>query len=212
MLSGGDDASVKLWDAATGRLVRTFLGHAGSVEAVALAPDGRRVVSGDSLGGLKLWDAATGRLIHTFEGHTGFINSVSFSPDGRYVLSGSADRTARLWDAAKGGLIQTFRHATTPAETSDGVPHIDVTLGVTSVAFSPTARGWRRVATATSGSRCGMRGAGACCRLSVALNGTNLPSRPETPLVSGSRFRRMAPACWWAPLHHWRCGMWQRGS
>ena len=113
VLSGSWDKSLKLWDAATGRLIRTFTGHSDGVKSVAFSPDGRRVFSGGSLEGsleatLKLWEAATGRLIRTFTGHSSFVTSVAFSPDGRRVLSGSSDGSLRLWNAETGEQVATF--------------------------------------------------------------------------------------------------------
>ena len=122
MLSGSGDKTLKLWDAASGRLIRTFEGHSGGVVSVAFSPDGTRVLSGSWDKTLKLWDAASGQLIRTFEGHSGGVGSVAFSPDGTRVLSGSDDKTLKLWDAASGQLIRTF-------EGHSG--------GVYSVAFSP---------------------------------------------------------------------------
>ena len=124
VLSGGEDGTVKLWDAATARLVRTFLGHIGPVTAVAFAPDGTRVLSGDDQGTLKLWDAVTGEHVRALEGHLGGITSAAFSPDGKRVLSGSADRAVRLWVVATGRLIWAFQDAEASSE-------------VTAVAFSP---------------------------------------------------------------------------
>src|SRR3954462_6559642 len=37
--------TVRLWDAKTGRVVRTFWGHRGTVTQVAFSPDGKRLVS-----------------------------------------------------------------------------------------------------------------------------------------------------------------------
>ena len=108
MLSGSWDKTIKLWDAATGALIRTFEGHSDGVWSVAFSPDGDRVLSGSDDKTIKLWDAATGALIRTFEGHSGGVMSVAFSPDGARVLSGSEDKTIKLWDAATGALIRTF--------------------------------------------------------------------------------------------------------
>ncbi len=84
-----DDKTIKLWDAATGALLRTFEGHSGWVTSVAFSPDGARVLSGSADKTIKLWDAATGALLRTFEGHSNAVTSVAFSPDGARVLSGS---------------------------------------------------------------------------------------------------------------------------
>ena len=46
LLSGSPDKTLKLWDAATGELIRTFEGHAGGVTSVAFSPDGTRLLSG----------------------------------------------------------------------------------------------------------------------------------------------------------------------
>ena len=89
VLSGSGDKTLKLWDAATGSLVRTFEGHSDWVYSVAFSPDGTRVLSGSGDKTLKLWDAATGALVRTFEGHSDWVLSVAFSPDGTRVLSGS---------------------------------------------------------------------------------------------------------------------------
>src|SRR5262245_52373867 len=46
ILTGSADGTLKLWDIATTRLVRTFTGHKGDVTAVAFSPDGTRAISG----------------------------------------------------------------------------------------------------------------------------------------------------------------------
>lgn len=119
IISGSTDKTVKLWDSATGSLIRTFTGPAGSVRSVAPSPDGAFVLTGGGayhFGELVLWDTATGRAIGTFVGHKDEINSVAFSPDGRFVVSGGGDmfamrrtdNTVKLWDAATGKLFRSF--------------------------------------------------------------------------------------------------------
>ena len=46
LLSSSEDATLKLWEAATGRPFRTFEGHTGPVSSVAFSPDGTRLLSG----------------------------------------------------------------------------------------------------------------------------------------------------------------------
>jgi len=54
-----------VWDAASGRLLRSLDGHKGSVWSVALSADGTTILSGD-YGGRKLsWDLATGKRVKT---------------------------------------------------------------------------------------------------------------------------------------------------
>ena len=54
VLSGSFDYTVKLWDAATGALIRTFEGHSNKVSSIAFSTDGARVLSGSEDKTLKL--------------------------------------------------------------------------------------------------------------------------------------------------------------
>jgi WD40 repeat protein len=118
------DPVVKLWDAASGKLVRSFEGTS-TTGKVAVSPDGRQVLSGGINGTMELWDSASGELVRTFAGHDHAVTSVTFSPDSKQVLSGSWDKTVKLWDAASGKLVRSFER------------HSDI---VRSVAFSPQGK------------------------------------------------------------------------
>src|SRR5262249_13976841 len=48
---------VKLLDAVTGQERAVLGGHKGAIQAVAFAPDGKRLVTGGSDGTLRVWDA-----------------------------------------------------------------------------------------------------------------------------------------------------------
>jgi uncharacterized caspase-like protein len=65
VLTGSRDKTAKLWDAESGKELRTFDGHSGSIECVAFSPDGRRVLTGSLDGTAKLWEADTGRELCT---------------------------------------------------------------------------------------------------------------------------------------------------
>ena len=122
VLTGSEDKTARLWDAATGKTVATLAGHTEPVTAVAFSPDGKHVLTGSKDHTARLWDAATGKAVTTLAGHTGSGTAVAFSPDGRRVLTGSADGTAQLWDAATGKTVASL------------AGHTAV---VTAVAFSP---------------------------------------------------------------------------
>ena len=83
-------------------------GHPSGVNALAVSPDGNRILSGSGDKTLKLWDIATGREIRTFLGHKGGVKATAFSPDGRQAVSGGWDHDIRIWDVATGKEIKTF--------------------------------------------------------------------------------------------------------
>jgi WD40 repeat protein/transcriptional regulator with XRE-family HTH domain len=101
----GADNTALLWDAATGRLIRTFAGSTGGVTNVAFSPDGKLVLTGSGDGTLGLWDAATGAPVRSFTGHSANVSVVAFSLDGKRIASGSWDNTARVWDVASGRQV-----------------------------------------------------------------------------------------------------------
>jgi len=98
-VSGNDDKTVRVWDAATGQQVGDPLtGHTAPVESVAYSPDGTSIVSGGWDSTVRLWDATTGQPVgKPLIGHTDWVSSVAFSPDGTRVVSGGWDKTLRLW-------------------------------------------------------------------------------------------------------------------
>jgi WD40 repeat protein len=94
VLSGSGDHTIKLWDAATGALVRSFAGHSSWVSSVAFSPDGARVLSGSADGTVGIWNLATGQrlvsLIATPDGEWLAITPEGFfaaSPNGAKILS-----------------------------------------------------------------------------------------------------------------------------
>ena len=100
--------SIKLWDAATGRELRTMTGHAANVRATAFSPDSRLLASAGDDAVVKLWETATGREVMTLNGHSLSVKALAFSSDGKLLVSGSDDGSARLWDVSRGEALATL--------------------------------------------------------------------------------------------------------
>ncbi len=119
VLTGSKDGTLKLWDLATTRLVRTFVGHKGEITAVALSPDGSRALSGSEDKTVRLWEVATGRLMRTIYAHLdssqrgqlrGLLarwqaSLVEQQRGRRSQAVGRGDRTARAHVPARQGLV-----------------------------------------------------------------------------------------------------------
>jgi hypothetical protein len=109
-VSSAHDGTIRVWDVATGKGLRSFATGIKYVSKVAFSPDGRRILSSGGDGVIRLWDAESGQPIRTLEGHTDQVRDAEFSPDGRRVLSGGGERdpTVRLWDVETGQQLQRF--------------------------------------------------------------------------------------------------------
>jgi DNA-binding beta-propeller fold protein YncE len=101
--------TVKLWDAATGRLLHAFRGHDAVVMRVAYSPRGRLIASASDDGTARIWDATTGKEVFTLRGHTREVIAVAFNPDGTRLATASNDYTVRIWDVDSGLEILTLR-------------------------------------------------------------------------------------------------------
>lgn len=99
--SGAPDrhATLRLWDAGTGALLRTWQAHRRIIHSVAFSPDGTRIVTGSDDQTLGIHDVERGEQVLELRGHESYVHAAVFSPDGTQIASGSGDGTIRLWDS-----------------------------------------------------------------------------------------------------------------
>jgi WD40 repeat protein len=109
LVSGSEDATVRLWEVPGGQLLAAFQGHIGPVYGVAMSADGRLLASGSEDATVRLWDAGSRRLLATLQGLTSGVWGVALSADGRLLASGSSDGTVRLWEATSGRLLAALQ-------------------------------------------------------------------------------------------------------
>lgn len=117
LVSVGDDMLVKVWDAVSGKLIRSLAGHAlktpqghvTALYAVAVHPGGKIVASGDRHGEVRVWDIDTGKVRATFQVPTlytydprqrkrsiGGIRTLAFSPDGNLLAAGGVGQIGNV--------------------------------------------------------------------------------------------------------------------
>jgi WD40 repeat protein len=102
---------VRVWDAETGKELKTLAGHTGHVNSVnscVFSPDGKRIASSSKDNTLRVWDAETGKELKTLKGPVSEkwasldnLKSCVYSPDGKRIASIS-NGTLRVWDAETG--------------------------------------------------------------------------------------------------------------
>ena len=143
---GGGDGTVYLWDAISGKLKTTLIGHAKDfVFSVIFSPDGRTLASGARSGGygeVYLWNVLNGECKASFNRLDG-VSSVAFSPDGSALAVGGNEEMT-LWDLHK--ILRQSRDDTRIYPTGfDTTGRHKATLKghtgyISSVAFSPDGR------------------------------------------------------------------------
>jgi RNA polymerase sigma factor (sigma-70 family) len=117
LASASSDKTVKLWDASSGRLLRTLHGHEKSVDDVLYSPDGNTLASASRDHSIRLWDAHSGELKRTLSPGERPI-SIAFSPDGKLLANASSVREqvdgqtnivgsrVLLWDVETGEVMR----------------------------------------------------------------------------------------------------------
>jgi WD40 repeat protein len=114
----GGSEQLLFCDLETGKTKVINRPHKHQVEALALSPDGRLLLSGSLDRTVRLWEVLTGQEIRTFAKHQRAVGAVAFSPDGRLAASGGGrlgypydvkdPARIRLWEVGSGDEIKTF--------------------------------------------------------------------------------------------------------
>jgi WD40 repeat protein len=80
--------TVRVWEARTGKLLRTFTVPGQLLYGIALSGDGRKLACGNHDSGAKVcvWEVKTGKLLSELRAKGIEYSSVAFSSDGRWVV------------------------------------------------------------------------------------------------------------------------------
>jgi len=111
LILGHIGAAVYTWDARTGRVVNSFLGHDGPIAFAKFSLDGEHIITGSMddrevqfpVANTRCWDAATGRQLWQADGNL----AQDISRDGKRILTstvgnGARGENAAIWDAILG--------------------------------------------------------------------------------------------------------------
>lgn len=111
-LATAEFSAVSLQDAETGKVLRTFTGHPGKVNAVHFSPDGKQLLAATGVTGASgvaiLWNVASGEKLREYGNHRDVLYDAEFSPDGSRIATAGYDRRIRIWDTASGKALHVI--------------------------------------------------------------------------------------------------------
>ncbi|WTL36054.1 NB-ARC domain-containing protein [Nocardia sp. NBC_01503] len=122
VLYGGHDRSIGAWSPHGGKVEHPLEGSVGVVEALALSPDDKHLITASYEEPVSIWELSSGKRLRPLP-VPGSTYAVAVTGDGKQVITGGGDRTVRVWDLRSGKHIRDLgSHAGeiyTLATTSD---------------------------------------------------------------------------------------------
>ena len=125
LVSASFDKTVQLWDATSGKHVKTYKGHGARVNGLVWSPDSKFIATASDDHSVRIWNVAQEKMDFLFDKHSGPVDAVAWSPDGTSIASAGADKTVLVWSATTHEVVMTYRE------------HTD---GVLAVAWSPNGQ------------------------------------------------------------------------
>lgn len=125
VVTAGQDTTVGVWDASSGRQIHKMRGHTGAVLGVAFSRDGSRVASASQDRTARIWSVGAGTEQTVLPRENTPVLRVTFSADGQMLATALGDGRIRLWEAGTGAPLQDLQGHSGP---------------VFAIAFSPSGR------------------------------------------------------------------------
>jgi WD40 repeat protein len=104
LVSGGADATLRVWDPSGGRLLRVLANHGDRVNALAWSPDGRYLASAGRDRTVRIWQPGIGRMVRILP-HDAEVLALAWPDE---LVSASADGKVRVFGDA--GLRTLAEH------------------------------------------------------------------------------------------------------
>jgi len=99
--TGGADKTIKLWNADTFKLVRTYRGHRDFVNHIAFSKDGNRMATASIDGNIRIWSTRSRKLYRSYKEHRGPLTGLAFRDGQTKLISSGNDQTIRFWNTKR---------------------------------------------------------------------------------------------------------------
>jgi WD40 repeat protein len=95
--SGFEDSIIRIWDAASGRLLTRLDGHTGWVCKLVFSADGQHLISSASDQTIRYWDTGNWTEARVLRGHSDEVHAVAISGPAKLLASAGKDGNLMLW-------------------------------------------------------------------------------------------------------------------
>ncbi|MGL5063220.1 MAG: hypothetical protein ACRC62_24840, partial [Microcoleus sp.] len=110
--SVGEDGTVRLWNK-SGQQIKQLVAEGkpnyDSFTAIAVTPDGQKIIAGKGNGTVYLWDNKSGKQLKTWVAHGKKVTAISFSKNGQTLATSGNDGLARIWTVT-GNKLGELKH------------------------------------------------------------------------------------------------------
>jgi WD40 repeat protein len=108
-ITAGADKTIKLWDLATGKELKTLATLPDAIGTLGVSRDFTAFAVGAGKVA-KVYQVSDGKELASIA-HSADVVAIGFSADKTRLITGAADNLARVWDIATGRPLQSFSHA-----------------------------------------------------------------------------------------------------
>lgn len=109
IVTAGENDFVRIWDAASGTLLKKLNYPIKGRVSISYSADGRALLvtsEQDEVG--RLFGTTGFEMIHELKGHMAGIASAAISPDGKMIVTAGRDKTVRVWNTETGDMIRSI--------------------------------------------------------------------------------------------------------
>lgn len=101
---------IRIWDATTGKLIRSLECHDVPLTAIAFSPDGRFIAGGqpEHGAGIQVWDARSGRRVSRIDGGRGRFHFLAGGGEIAVVSAFGSNDVVRVHNTATGREVRRF--------------------------------------------------------------------------------------------------------
>ncbi len=114
LIASASENSVQIWDANSGILLRTLMGHTDKVFSLAWQPTSNILASASADQTVRIWDGASGQLVRILTGSSYPISNIFWGTNGQKIFTVSIPEynELRVWESTTGNLLSVHNIGT----------------------------------------------------------------------------------------------------